>query len=319
MTSTKTIDNDDINPYIEIVEHDPWSVENLVKAALKRTKERFLSYLLAYVASFILVIVVFAAGVIVSTMLSILYVTTKSVVLVGILGAFTAIGFFVALIYVSAWSQLAVIRSLMLNEKKDLGALFKEVKPATGGYIWLSIITSLFMFGLIPWGLLTLFIVLILWAYWSIFSTFVYLEQRRRGLENLWISRQMIDERFIGIAGRMLLIHGSIFFMMIALSWSNNAILRFASFIVNILFVPFSISFSYEIYRLLKIPTEVKKPTAWIAFSVIGFVLFIVMMALLVTVFSQNFNQIMEIFIKMIRADQLPRTPAVNLSPYPSL
>ncbi|MDO8497968.1 MAG: hypothetical protein Q7S61_05500 [bacterium] len=301
------------------MEHDPWSVENLVRAALKRTKERFLSYFLTYVASSILFIVVFAAGVILSTMINILYVRTKSVLLVGILGTPTAIGFFVALIYVSAWSQLAVIHSLMLNEKKDLGALFKEVKPATGGYIWLSIVTTLFMFGLIPWGLMTLFIVLILWAYWSIFSTFVYLEQRRRGLENLWISRQMIDERFIGIAGRMLLIHGSIFFMMIALGWSDNAFLRLLSGIVNILFVPFSISFSYEIYRLLKIPTEVKKPTVWIAFSAIGFVLFIVMCTLLITVFSQNFAQIMEVIIKMIRADQLPRTPAVNLTPYPSM
>jgi hypothetical protein len=263
------------------MDNEKWQVEGLLKRAFNRTKERFLSYFLTWVASFgmgigVLVLILLAAG-----LIAILYGVTKSVLVVGVLGLAIGIGSYVALIYVSSWIALATISVMTSEEKLGVGATFSKVKPLIWGYFWMSFLSGLFMLGLMPWGVLSLGVVFVLWALWSSFMSFVYLKFQKKGLQNLWISRQMFRQNPWGIFGRSALLMVAIWAISIAInlvfgSMGKNGSMASSgiSMIFSILYAPFAMSFSYEMFLNLEEPKEeVKTPSVWVMFSVLGWVL----------------------------------------------
>lgn len=257
-----------------------WQVEGLIKRALVRTKTKFLSYFLALIINIGLWVGYFLAALVVFGICFFLWYFTKSVILVAILAVISVLLLISLSIYIQLWVQLAM--TSIIIQKENLGTIetFKKVKPLIKGFFWFSTIYSLFILGLVPYSIFTFLIILLLWLFWGSFSTFVYLEKQKKGLENLWISRAMINQKFWGILGRMLLIIiGAMLIGMILGSSKNQFVNMTVSLLINLFITPFMISFSYEMYKNLSEPVEVKKPKIWIVLSIIGGILMIIIFA----------------------------------------
>jgi MFS family permease len=228
----------------------------------------------------VIILILLAAG-----LIAILYGVTKSVLVVGVLGFVIGIGSYVAFIYVSSWTALATISVLTREEKLGVGATFEKVRPMVWGYFWMSFLAGLFMIGLMPWGILSFGVVFILWALWSSFLPFVYLKFQKKGLQSLWISRQMFRQNPWGIFGRLFLINFAVFAVSFLISLSGgsgkNNITSGFSILFSAVTAPLALSFSYEMFLNLEYPKEeVKTPTVWVVFSVLGFVLTILLVVL---------------------------------------
>lgn len=257
------------------MDNEKWQLEGLFKRAFERTKERFVSYLLTWVVSFGIGILIILLSLLAVGVAVLLYVLTKSVVLTVFFGIFATIVFYFALVFSTSWISLATVSVLVSEEKLGAFDTLKKVKPLVWGYFWMSVLIGLFFVGLLPWGVLTLGVVLILWSFWATFATFVYLTTQKKGLQNLWVSRQMFLQRAWGIFGRLLLVNlGFVAInMFLSMGGGKNGLSSGLSFLFGILASPFLVSFSYEIFKNLDVPNEVKKPRVWVVFSVLGWIL----------------------------------------------
>lgn len=221
---------------------------------------------------------------------------TKSILLIVLLGIILTIAFYVAFIFVTSWIGLATVSVLISDEKLGAIETFKKVKPLVWGYFWMNIVVSFFMFGLLPLGALSLGVIFVLWALWSSFLPFVYLKTQKKGLENLWISREMFRQRPWGLFGRLMLINLAVFAISFFISYSGkNATTSGLSFLFSILSAPFVLSFEYEMFQNLKEVKEAKKPNVWFVLSVIGCVLMILAFVAAIVLITQaamnSFNQ----------------------------
>lgn len=277
------------------MESKKWQLENLIKNAFERTKDRFLSYFLTWLLSFALGAAIVVGLLLFLGLIAVLYVVTKSVLLVSVLGILVTIGFYVALIYVCSWISLATVSVIINEEKMGAGEIFHKVKPRVWGYFWMNLLAFLFMLGLLPFGILSFSIVFILWSLWSSFMTFVYLTQKKKGLQNLWIAREMFRQKAWGIFGRMLLVGFAVFAISFLLSFSmKNSAGAGLSMLFSLVATPFALSFNFEMFKLLKVPTGVKTPTLWVVFSVIGWVLTVVLTVGIVALVISQFGTLMQ-------------------------
>jgi len=274
---------------------DPWQLENLFRLSWQRTTSRFLSYFLVILLSFgfgllavgIVLVAFLLVGITAAFKIPALTVT------LGILLGIIALLFFV---YVGSWLQLAVVAVLIQEE--PLGALetVRKVRPLVWGFVWLNLISAVFYLGLLPLGIVSLSVVLLLWAFWGSFSSLVYLRYRKKGLQNVWASRYLIRQRFWGILGRVAIVYTGAFVVSLGLSQiGSEGVSNLPSLLVNLLVTPFAISLKYEMFSLLTPPTEVKTPKVWLGLSILGWVLTIIV---LVASFSalanliNNFNSL---------------------------
>jgi O-antigen/teichoic acid export membrane protein len=101
----------------------------------------------------------------------------------------------------------------------------------------------------------------------------VFIEKKQKGLENLWTSRAYVHQRFWGVLARQGLVVATLMVVNILLNIEKSALLTIISFIISLFINAFMVSFNYEMYRALPEPKEVKKPTLWIAFSIVGWIL----------------------------------------------
>jgi hypothetical protein len=193
-----------------------------------------------------------------------------------------------AFIYVMAFCQLLIVHTLIRETKGTLMQNIRDVKGHVWEFVWFMIASSLFFIGLIPFGFLSLFVIFFLWAFWGYFSTFIFLTHRKKGLDNLWASYAMVNQRFWGIAGRMVLIMVGYFVIMSFLNipydpehvGSASMILMILQFVVGLIFGAFILCYYYEIFKLLKVPEKVERPKVWVALSVIGGVLMLLLLFL---------------------------------------
>lgn len=259
---------------------ESWQVENLLRAALARTKDRFLSYLLSLGLSAAVgfggVLALLVLGVPVALLVSV----TKFSAVAIFISVLLVIVSLIALSYLGVWTSLTVVQILIREEKIGLVETFREVRPLVWGFVWYHALSCLFLLGLLPWGLLTLFIIPILWAIWGSFGAFVYLQKRKSGLENLWFSRALVSQRFWGIVGREALVFLTL--MVIGALVSSQRVLVTIWGLAQIFTTPFLICFSFEMYRLLPEPPpeKIKTPSGWIIVSAVGWILGVVMLVL---------------------------------------
>lgn len=262
-----------------------WEIEGLIRRAFERTKERFSSYFvvtilgisISFLALMILLLGIVACAIIYS-------IAPVAGLILGVILALVVITVF---IYISGWVQLSTLSVLVSPERLGAVETFKKTRAIVPGYVWFMLLSSTFIFGLLPFGFLTFFIILIAWSAWSTFSSFVYLERREKGLLNLWVSKALVSQRFWGILGRIFLINIAVLLVQGLLSGRNNAFSSLASFVFSILATPFTVSFAYEMYKNLRYPEGVKAPTAWVALSVVGWVLiFLAMVAFFTVIIS---------------------------------
>ncbi len=287
---------------------NPWQLEHLIKQAFLRTKERFVSYFLAVIVSFGLYLVAFFALIAVILVTGLLYGISKSVLLTVFLGFIILVVFLSLFVFIGSWTQLAAVEILIGEERIGVIDTYKKVKPLVWGYVWFSALSMLFMIGLFPLSVLSLFIILILWSVWSSFVVFVYLRQGRRRLDNLWVSRSMVNQRFWGIVGRIILVSLAILFINILLVSSKNSLLGLSSVIFSLFTTPFAMSFNYEIYKNLREPTTVEKPKVWLVFSVVGWILGML-------IFAISFGSIIYLLRSVWKTMPPPKFPSPFKSP----
>lgn len=249
-----------------------WQIENLVKSAFIRTKERFLSYFLALLVNGGIMIVILAAFLIIGAALYFAYSLTNSFILGIILGAVFLVFFLAVWFYIGSWLQLTLVQIIIQDQKKGAIETLKETKPLAWEYFKFNLLVALFIWGLFVFGLLSLGIIFVLWAFWSMFIAFAYLRQRKKGLDNLWVSKQMIGQKFWGIVWRMMLINIAILLLQVGVGFDD----RYGGIVatvISLLSGPFVIAYTYEMYKNLQVPEAVKKPKIWIILSVIGWIL----------------------------------------------
>jgi hypothetical protein len=204
----------------------------------------------------------------------------KNIMMASIWGGIVGIAFIVAMVYLSSWMTLLFTQVIIQEEKRGVVETFKSLQPRVPGFIWFSLLSGLFFVGLLPFGFLSLFIVLILWGLWNSFGAFVYLEENKKGLDNLWVSKAIFNTNFWGNFFKLILVSLAIMVLSMGLTFSsrNNGVGGLLYFIVSLVSVPFMISYKYELYKSAKINVKgaVSKPKIWIALSVIGYILLIV-------------------------------------------
>lgn len=261
------------DPVQNTVTSDPWRIEGLISWAFNRTKDRFVSYFLALILSFLISLALVVAFLVVGGLTLFLVSLTRQPLLIGSFAFLLLLLFLLAMYYLSSLCTLLTTQVIIQDQKVGVMESLKGVWPAIWGYVWLLFLISLFLMGLLPFGFLTLGVVLILWSFWSSFSVFIFLEKRKGGLYSLWLSKSLIDQRFWGVAGRLLLLNASVIFISLILAASKNSFLEIVSFAWGLLAAPFILSFSYEIYRLLPSPEVVKRPTGWVISSIVGWLL----------------------------------------------
>jgi hypothetical protein len=271
-----------------------WKIETLVSKAFERTKQRFLSYLFVYVIGILIAIAAAAVIAVSAVLLFFLFKTANLPALTIFLGVVLAVSVIGALIYLGSWIQLTVLSVITDDKKMSVNEALKKTRPLVPGFIVLALLNGLFIAGLLPFGILSLFIIFILWAIWGAFTGLVYLYQKQpRGLNSLWLSRQMVDQNFWGIVGRLILVGAVIYFFLFLFTFSGNSFLRSLSPIVSLVVTPFIIAFLYEMYKNLTVPKTVTTPTVWITLSVIGWVLLLIVIAAFGGVVSALWGQVM--------------------------
>src|SRR3989344_4767494 len=183
------------------------SIEKLISYAFNRTKERFLPYLLATIFGVGLVIAALLAMGLLAAVVFLLWLGTKSTVITAIFGTIAVIGTIAGFIYIQSWLSLTIVYTIIAKQRVSVTDAFKTMRPLILGYIWVSIVNFLLLFGLLPFGIVTIFILFLVWAVWSTFTVYVYIEKRMHGLDNLFMSKAIISKNFWGFVFRIVIIY----------------------------------------------------------------------------------------------------------------
>ncbi len=270
-----------------------WKLETLVSNAFKQSKERFLSYLFVYIIG---VLITVTAAVVIALSAGFLFLLSKTVnllILTIFLGAILAIAVIAALLYFGSWIQLAILSVITNKQKISVSESLVKTRPIVPGFIIVNVLSGLFILGLLPFGVLSLLTIFFLWGIWGAFTGLVYLYQKQpKGLDSLWLSKQMVDQNFWGIVGRIVLVWAVIYFFIFLFTFSKNSFLGSLSPIISIIVTPFIIAFIYEIYKNLSVPKSIKLPSVWVTLSVIGWIILLVIIVVLGGVLAVLWGQI---------------------------
>lgn len=258
--------------------HSDLGLETLFKVAFKRTKERFLTYFLTYILSIFIFIGLFLAiGLVVGINVLVAMATQSETVSItlGIISGIAAVG---GLIFVGCWTSLAYLYALIAPNKIGVMEVYKTVKPLVWPYFKVSIITTIFMVGLLPFGIITIGILLLLWGIWGMFMLFVFLDKKETGLQNLFISKEIVSSNFWGIVFRAIMIYGAymVILFLLGVASGNENSSGIGAILITILGIfagPFITSYFYEMYKRIPSPKEVSSNTFWVILSVVGWIL----------------------------------------------
>jgi hypothetical protein len=257
-----------------------WQIENLIKSAMSRTKDRFLSFILGLVLClFMLIAGLVIPGVIGAILIGISYLA-KNWALMGFFITVLVIVIILVESYIGIWGNLALTKIMTQESKTDLTGAFKKVRPLIWGFFGVKAMAALFIYGLLPFIVLSFGIVGILWWAWMSFIQFAYLEEQRKGLHTVWYSRDLFNQKFWPILGRILLVNSSLLLFQIILNSVDNNVFKLLTGIFYFITTPFIISYNYEIYRNLDHSAEGKKSTPWIVASIVGWIIMIAVLIL---------------------------------------
>ena len=256
-----------------------FSIEKLISAAFSRTKERFLPYLLAAIFGVGLVIAAVLAMGLLAGVVFLLWLGTKSTVIAGIFGTIALIASIAGFIYIQSWLSLTLVYTIIAKQRVSVTDAFKTMRQLILGYIWVSIVNFLLLFGLLPFGIVTIFILFLVWAVWSTFTVYVYIEKRMHGLDNLFMSKAIISKNFWGFVFRIVIIYVLyllVAFIIQAIGRESSALSGIIYMIFSFLAGPFMISYMYEMYHNFEHPKDVGSKQIWIILSAVGWVIMII-------------------------------------------
>lgn len=253
-------------------------IETLVRSSFERFKSRFVSYLLSVGISFGLGIVVGLVIALIALLHVFIFMITQSVAFTATTAVILGSVLIAALIYVSAWGQLASIEAIIGKEQKGIIQIFKDLRPAVWGYVWYAVASTFFLLGIFLFGLAGFvipgIILMILWSFWNSFSAFIYLEHRYRGLENLWASYRLINKNFWGLFGRMIVVYLVAIIIVISFSYfaSEYNAGNLLTTLVNLVITPFLLAYLYELYRHAGKVESKQSSTVWTIIAILGWV-----------------------------------------------
>ena len=283
-----------------------WSFEHLVRQAFTRTKDRFWNYLLVQlsmiaaflVLGFLLVVVCIPLIMTGNNNLIIMLIIPASVVLAGIA------------MYFLSWFQLVLIDIMTNNAGHSVKQSFATMKSHVVDFFKYNILVALFFLGLLPFGVMTLFALLFLWGFWSTFAGFVFLYQKKRGLDVLWTSRAMVNQKFWQLALRLAGVSVITFMISSILSSQENILFSALFFFFNIVVPPFMISYTYGLYKLLDEPKHVHAGTNWVLLSVAGWIVMGIIASVSITALQNGgLKRIKQEFYKQLEKDGDVRGP----------
>jgi hypothetical protein len=271
-----------------------WQIEVLLKNAFMRTKERFLSYFLSSLIMWGATALYATLGLLLGGSLVFLVALTKSTILVGAVSTVLVLAFLMGLFYFMGWWGIAVIEIITQESKTDVVGALKKVKPLVWSYLGTQAVVGLFMLGLLPFMVISLGVVAILWGYWGAFIAFAFLEKGKRGMDALWYSRSLFNQKFWPITARMLLLTLLLVFIQGLLGSNDHNVLRVASWVVSILSTPFVYSYYYAIYKNLDRSAESVKSTGWVVTSIIGWIITVVVLVAFSAAAAKNLPNMLQ-------------------------
>ncbi len=298
-------------PVVSPTLQDPWSIEVLIRKAFQRTKSRILSYFLVQLVSSAVSSLILFLSLVISIVIVGGLIVAKLYILAFIVGLMLFFALVVITVYVSSLFQIVSVKTVITNQ--PIADSIKSSWPLLYPYLVLTLWQSLFLFGLVPISLFTFFIIYLVWSFLFSFTTFILISTPKRGMEVLWISKDMILSRFWDIVGRYILVtlvvgaltgvataligfilslfgigllssinsgdanatQSSLTIAQTLISMFTNSI----GYIAPLVVAPFYISFLYEMYLLLPLTTAPKVPRIWIAIAAISVIsIFVVFM-----------------------------------------
>ena len=268
---------------------DNWDIKVLLQKACLRVKKRFVHYIVAVVVSGLILaaftLILLCIGLLLGYPL---YQAQNWGMLTVLVGGILVIAL-VAFGYLTAWIGLGLTKIIMQeNPKVDIARSFKSVQPFIHDFFTIQFFMGLFIFGLIPFIVLSFGVVGIIWSVYINFLLFVYLDKKKRGMDNLWLCKAMISPHLWAIAGRIFLLSMIIGIITSIFTAMDSIVLKIVGYAISLLAAPFSLSYHYEIYKNLNEPKTFKRPTDWIIASILGFGLSLVVVIALIFVFIQN-------------------------------
>lgn len=270
---------------------DSFSIDSLIQNSWTRYKTYVVKGILTNLLSIGLTILGFIGLMIPGAILFGLGTVTKNPIFYVLLGIYGIFGLFLVL-YFFSWIGLAYLRIMTQSDPKvGIWQNFVDSRKLVFQYLVFGALSGLFFFGL--WYTFILIVPFILWSIWSSFSSMTFLYEDQGGLKPLWNSKRLLKGRMLAVLGRFLLIWALSIGLTALLSMVRA--LRPFSFIVQIALVsPFTVGYSFEIYKALKEKnasdqTEVKAG-AWFYLSIIGWVL-VVLLGFLSIFKTVNFLQ----------------------------
>lgn len=284
-------------------------VDQLFIKAFQRVKERFLNFLVVTILGWglgIVIAVAFGLGI---GIVLVVWGLVKVPAVVTVVAVLTSVLFFAILIYLTSWVQLTMIESLIQKKRVGPFETYKKVKQYVKDYVVFAVLLMLFFLGLFPFTVVSLFIVGLLWTLWNSFSTFVFLEKRKKGLENLWISREMVNQKFWPIAGLVFVVAVIVVVVSGLFVSTRNGFV--SPLVSQLILAPFITSFYYEMYRTVKAPQEGKRPGVWVGLSVVGFVL-------LVFIVIVSFQELSKAIPEFMKKNPPEKNPFYKELLYPS-
>ena len=167
------------------------SLENLLKRALARTKDRWLTTLINYIPMVLLtwlvvVVILLLVGVpFIGILVSLK--DTSMAISVGILGV---ILFILVLAFIGGVAKLILVSTLIEDKSKiDFKTVFNKALNLAPAFVWMSVLLGLLVFGAFIPFLIPGYIVLFL----SLFATFVFVEEGKRGMKAIGRSMELIQ------------------------------------------------------------------------------------------------------------------------------
>lgn len=198
----------------------------------------------------------------------------------------------VGAIYRNILGSIALVKAIT-DSKKDRKTTIAESKALIFPYMRFITVLSLLNVGFIVFIPVTLFTILFYMQIWSQFALFSFVSDDQKGTYNLWKALGILRANFWTVTGHALLIQiatllfaniGNLLSALIKSTDSNVtaalASLQFLITIASFLISVFVTAYMYGLYARVTHPQEVKTPKVWVTFSIIGWIILIVLAAI---------------------------------------
>ncbi len=271
-----------------------WSIGSLFQASFRRLKDRLIPVLLVGIMSIpITILCGIGTAVLVGIGILLFFVTKSAVISIAVIGLAAVISFTLTL-YMFSWIHLAYIQAAIRPTRAGPITLLKETHVLVWQYVVLSLLMVVFFVGLLPFGMLSLGIIFVLWGVWAVFVPFVFIRYRPKGLGALWISRNIAGQRFWSTLLRLLALNAVIIAIHMAVAFLlaqiNEGLSGYVFSIIAPLTTFFSLCFLYEMFQALPQPSDTNKPKIWIGLAALGFFMTIASVILMFSQLSQVFD-----------------------------